>query len=343
MEQEDLYQLLAKYLNGTCSKEESIIFEAWMKASAENRQYYIQAKNIWENSNQSIDPLEISTGKALESVMKRISKESKLKILWRTWQKIAAVLIIPIAITASLWNYSNKETNNNVSYNELHVNYGTRSSLKLADGSLVWLNSGSTFKYPDKFIGDERTVFLTGEAYFEVKSDSSKPFIVQTSSLNVRATGTKFNVLAYNRDSKPQVTLVEGKVSVSKTIGNIQEHLADLKPNQNLIFDTIQQKFSVDQTDLYTHIAWKDGKLIFRNVPLVNVLKRIGILYNVQFELRGKEFLEYRYRATFQEEKLEDILKILKATSPIDYKIIERKPLPDGTFPPRKVIISIKK
>jgi ferric-dicitrate binding protein FerR (iron transport regulator) len=150
-------------------------------------------------------------------------------------------------------------------------------------------------------------------------------------------------VLAYNKDPKPQVTLVEGKVAVSKTIGNIQEHLADLEPNQNLIYDTILQKVRVDETDLYAHIAWKDGKLIFRNEPLVNVLKRIGILYNVHFELRGKEFLEYRYRATFQEEKLEDILKILKATSPIDYKIIERKPLPDGTFPPRKVSISIKR
>jgi len=343
MEQEDLLQLMAKYLNGTRSNEEAILFEAWMKASSANRKYYIQAKNIWENSHQSLNPNDISIEKALKSVLNRISKESKLIILWETWKKIAAIILIPIAIAAIFWNYSKKDTGNAVSYNELDVNYGTRSSLKLADGSKVWLNSGSTFRYPDKFINHQRTVYLTGEAYFEVNSDSTKPFIVQTPSLSVRATGTKFNVLAYTRDTKPQVTLLEGKVAVSKMKGNLNELLADLKPNQNLIYDTILQKFSVEQTDLYKHIAWKDGKLIFRNDPLVNVLKRIGILYNVQFELRGKEFLEYRYRATFQEEKLEDILKILKATSPIDYKIIERKPLPDGTFPPSKVIISIKK
>jgi transmembrane sensor len=342
MEEEDIFHLMANYLAGTTSEEEAIVFETWMNASPQNRKYFVQVKNIWEASDKRFNPAKISKEKALNLVMDRISKESKGITLWKTWQKIAAILIIPLLIASLFWNKEVK-IKENISYNEVFASYGTRSSIKLADGSTVWLNSGSTLKYPDKFISETRVVYLTGEAYFEVKSDASHAFIVETPSISVKATGTKFNVMAYTNDDQAEVTLVSGKVSVSTTSDSSQTLLGQLKANENLVYNTSSHQSLVKETETYKYIAWKDGKLIFRNEPMVDVLRKIGLLYNVQFELHGKELKEYRYRATFENETLDEILKILKSTSPIDYVQVKRSTSSDGTISRQKVIISMKK
>jgi ferric-dicitrate binding protein FerR (iron transport regulator) len=232
------------------------------------------------------------------------------------------------------------DNNNEAVYNEIYATDGTRSALKLADGSLVWLNSGSSLKYPDKFIRGDRNVFLKGEAYFEVHSDKSHPFVVQTSTMRVRATGTKFCVSAYANDREAEVTLLHGNVSVTSQTGNKKnEVISEMKPNQHLALDTLSGKIKINIEDGYKYIAWKDGKLIFRNEPFSNVVKKISQLYKVDIELQGNELQDYRYRATFEDESLSEILKLLKLSSPINYKEIKRQRLPDGSFSKRKIII----
>jgi ferric-dicitrate binding protein FerR (iron transport regulator) len=95
----------------------------------------------------------------------------------------------------------------------------------------------------------------------------------------------------------------------------------------------------VTHEDTYKDIAWKDGKLIFRNEPLEDVLRKIGYYYNVDMEIRGNSLKEYRYRATFEEESIDEILKLLKISSPVDYRVVKREALPDGSFPKKKIII----
>ncbi|NJO68090.1 MAG: DUF4974 domain-containing protein [Bacteroidetes bacterium] len=91
--------------------------------------------------------------------------------------------------------------------------------------------------------------------------------------------------------------------------------------------------------DIYKYIAWKDGRLVFRNEPLADVVKKISQIYNVDIELQGKELQNYRYRATFEEESLFEILKLLKLSSPIQYREVKREIMPNGTFTKRKIII----
>jgi ferric-dicitrate binding protein FerR (iron transport regulator) len=225
-------------------------------------------------------------------------------------------------------------------YNEVSAAFGTRSMLTLDDGSRVWLNSGSRLKYPKDFSGRRREVFLTGEAYFEVESDASRPFIVRTKRLNVRATGTRFNVNVSSIEKASQITLVEGKIAVCKNVaGGKTVEISRMEPSQHMAFDTISGSFKVETEDTYRFIAWKDGKLIFRNEPLEDVIKRIGYFYNVDIELKDEKLKEYRYRATFEEESLDEILHLLKISSPVDYREIKREPLPDGSFPRKKIII----
>ena len=109
--------------------------------------------------------------------------------------------------------------------------------------------------------------------------------------------------------------------------------------NQHLTFDKSTGAVSVVNEDTYKYIAWKDGKLVFRNEPLSEVAKRISQVFNIDIEIRGKEIENYSYRATFQDESLAEILKLLKISSPINYYEVKRNPLPDGSFPRKKVII----
>jgi transmembrane sensor len=115
--------------------------------------------------------------------------------------------------------------------------------------------------------------------------------------------------------------------------------ISDMRPNQHLEYDTLSGDISLSDEDIYRYIAWKDGKLVFRNEKLSDVLQKIGYFYNVDVELRGEELKEYRYRATFEEETFGEIMKLLKLSSPIDYYEVKREPLSDGSFPKKKIVI----
>ena len=340
---EDIIRLITVYLTETASEEEVVRLLDWISLSSENKAYFDQLRNIWEASDRKLDFSTISTDKALAHVMSQI--KGKQVSAWFYWQKIAAVLLIPILLANVIWfafNPFGAGAKNQVSYNEVFAAYGTRSSIKLADGSQVWLNSGSSLKYPDKFVDKNRVVYLKGEAYFEVHSDKSQPFIVQTQTVSITATGTKFNVNAFATSKEVEVTLASGKVSVARmSDGNV---ISDLKPNQHLVYDTSAQSSKlVDFEDVYEFISWKDGKLIFRNEPLASVVKKISQIYNVDIKLKGSSLQDYRYRATFENETLSEILKMLALTAPIEYKELKREMKADGSFPLREIIISEKK
>ncbi|OPZ29901.1 MAG: fec operon regulator FecR [Bacteroidetes bacterium ADurb.BinA174] len=162
--------------------------------------------------------------------------------------------------------------------NTLIVPYGKRSSLTLADGSKVWLNSGSTLIFPTQFTENNREIHLTsGEMYIEVAPDSQKPFYVHTSDFNVKVYGTKFNVSAYT-DSPQSVVLIEGRVSLQH--GNKQETF--LSPNEQAIYAD-NGTFNKQKVNVNQFICWKEGYLEFDDTPMEDVLLQIGRYYNLSF------------------------------------------------------------
>jgi len=340
--QDDILTLIARNLSGMADSVEINLLKEWVEGSADNKKYFEQVKNIWDASDKQIDPNTINTDEALKKVLGRIREIYPKRTIWYYWQKVAAVLILPLAIFTLLSIYKNSHktsSSNEILYNEIYTAFGTRSSLRLADSTRVWLNSGSSLMYPNKFNNKNRTVFLKGEAYFEVESDVSRPFIVQTSTLRVEAASTKFNVFEYDSESKAEITLVTGKVSVKGNTPANSQLISDMNPGQHLEYNRQTGEKNLIDEDTYKYIAWKDGRMIFRNEPLGDVLGKIALIFNVDIELQGKQLNDYRYHATFQEESLEEILKLLKLTAPISYMEVKRKPLPDGSFPKKKVII----
>jgi ferric-dicitrate binding protein FerR (iron transport regulator) len=341
-ENADIDLIITRYLEGLADPEEKNELERWISISGENRRYFDQIKNIWEISDRRNETLTIDQDRAFEKVLQRLAGENRKINLWSYWQKIAAVMLIPILAANLLWllfdsNVSNSESQ--TVYNEVFAPFGTRTELKLPDGSSVWLNSGSSLKYPEKFRGKERLVHLNGEAYFDVAGNPSRPFIVQTTSIAVKATGTEFNVSDYTSDNRAGVALVSGKVSVRGLNGGNDNPLTELKPNQ--LFELVKEsgKTSVTNEDMVEYTSWKDGRLIFRNKPLSYVIRRISLVFNVDIELKGEVLQDYRYRATFEDESLTEILRLLKVSAPIDYLEADRELLPDGSFSRRKVVI----
>jgi ferric-dicitrate binding protein FerR (iron transport regulator) len=342
IEQENQEILITRYLNGEASQDEIGELQKWLDSSKDNLLYFQQLKNIWDNSEHANDIKMIDVDKAFNLIKKRVIFKSPSTNFLYYWKKIAAVLLIPLVLGNLLYflfRSNNWSTNQRPVYNELFAAFGTRSALKLSDGSSVWLNSGSSIKYPDRFVGNNRTVILKGEAYFEVESDPKKPFIVETSSLSVKATGTKFNVSGYTSSDFAEVTLVTGKVEVSLADNKKNTNGIKLEINQHLSFNKVTGNTSIIKEDTYKYISWKDGKLIFRNEPLSQVVKKISQIFNIDIEIKGEEIQNYCFRATFQDESLSEILKLLKMSSPIDYIEVKRDPLPDGSFPRKKVII----
>ncbi len=342
LESENIEILIRKYLDGMASVEEIKTLGQWVEASEENKKYYQQIKNLWNISDPKNAKMKVDVDSAFDDVLSRIEEKPQGKKWIKTMQKIAAILLLPLVLSGYFLGRTTERSgeNTSVAYNEIYASLGTRSKVVLADGSRVWLNSGSKLVYPDKFIKKTRVVTLTGEAYFEVQSDVNRPFIVQTKNINVKATGTSFNVQSIETDPEVSVSLLSGKVTINKSSEKVAQTLITLQPNQRFSYDTSTGQYKTFSGDLYEFVAWKDGRLVFRNKPMSEVVRKISLHYNVDIELRGKELQDYRYRATFEEESLNEILKLLKMSSPIKYSEVNRVRLADGSFSKRKIIIS---
>jgi len=343
---EEILILILRNLERNISLKDMEKLEIWISSSDENRMLYQQLKNIYEASGGKLQPKDISVSKALEKITYVIEKSSISKTYFLNYfKKVAAILIIPLMLACFFagWKLNDYKSdfnkNINSGYSEVFSPLGIRTAMTLPDGSKVWLNSGSNMRYSLQY-EENRTVYLDGEAYFEVVSDSENPFVVNLNSIQVVATGTSFNVQKAITKPNIQVTLIEGSLSVDKINekGEIIA-IAGLEPNDHFIYDTNSDSFEKVVQDPYKYISWKDGRLIFRNDPLEEVVKRIGQIYNVDIEIQGEELKNYSYRATFEEESFDEILKLLALSSPIQYFEPERERLPDGTFAKRKVII----
>lgn len=177
---------------------------------------------------------------------------------------------------------SDKETS---AMNRIIIPYGKRSDITLADGTHIWLNSGSQLSYPSEFKSDSREVFLSGEAFFDVQSNPDKPFYVVTQNIRIKVLGTRFNVSSYNEDNTTQTVLVEGKVVAGTN--KLFAKTIDLVPGERMIYDKSNENLSKDRVDVRLFASWVSGYLIFENEPITEVYKKLERYYNQQIAIEG--------------------------------------------------------
>lgn len=204
-----------------------------------------------------------------------------------------------------------KEKKDKGELNTIYVPYGKRSTLVLADGTRVYLNSGSSLVYPVAFSKDKREVYLDGEAYFEVAKEPQRRFIVQTGSKAIEVLGTKFNVSVDKSLHLFEAVLVVGKIALEAGAGRIE-----LAPNQCYVYRSDSGDEELKTVDVRDYISWTEGRLRFNREPLSRVIRKLEKSYNIEIELLRPKYLEYQISGNLDlrntaEETMDVLMKIL--------------------------------
>lgn len=233
------------------------------------------------------------------------------------YSRAAAILLIPVLLAGG-WLLLRETGKNDQGYStsSIYAPQGARVSFTLPDGTTGMLNSGSTLKYSIPF-GNRRDVTLSGEAWFEVRADEGHPFTVDAADVNLKVVGTSFNVSAYPDENYVEVVLEKGKIVLGC---KAFEGEISMKPSERFLLE--KGVVSREIADPSKYSAWTAGKLVFRSDSMSEVARRIERWYNVNVELMDEDLEKYSFRATFEDDPLEEVLRFLAMTSPIRYEII---------------------
>ena len=216
--------------------------------------------------------------------------------------------------------YGNNQTaSQEINYNTVSIPNGGQYQIVLSDGTKVWLNSASSLHYPVTFIGKERTVELTGEAYFEVAKNAGMPFKVKVKNTIVEVLGTHFNVMAYDNEENLKTTLLEGAVKISAA-GNVNI----LKPGQQLQLNNAGNATLVANADVDEAVAWKNGLFRFNDADISSIMKQLARWYDIDISFEGKIPPTHFGGEVSRNSDLSQVLKILE-TSGIHFKLEGRQ------------------
>jgi len=204
-------------------------------------------------------------------------------------------------------------------FHQLKVPYGKQITVKLVDGTIIKMNSGSTLKYPRSFAHlKTRDIYLEGEALFSVTENKNQPFIVHTAQMNIEVFGTRFSVSNYANDASTSVVLTEGSIGVYDPTQKKKDYLR-IVPNQQIIVEN--GVFSIKEGNIYKHIAWAEGTLFFEDDRFGDIIKKLERHYNVRIESKSTELNNTRYTGSFAAESLPEVLSIFKKITPFKYQI----------------------
>lgn len=221
--------------------------------------------------------------------------------------------------------YKGKKENgaNMLNFNTLYVPKGSKPvRLLLADGTEVWLNTGSSLTYPSKFVGLDRKVKMTGEVFFDVAKNPAKPFIVMANGVETQALGTQFNINAYSDEAVTKITLVEGSIKVErKKNGTLADNLI-VKPGQQVLGGDHLKL--IDNANIDEVMAWKNGWFYFEGANIKTIMKQISKYYNVDIEYKGDVNYSFVMKVS-RTEPISELLKIMELTDLVRFKIDENK------------------
>ena len=214
-------------------------------------------------------------------------------------------------------SYLGNKEEGDLAYNIMRVPRGGEFKVRLQDGTLVYMNSETELKYPVRFVGKERRVYLSGEAYFEVQRDTTKPFIVVMNGNEVRVLGTEFNVRSYEDEKCQFTTLVAGKVLLTTH----DHRCIELLPNEQWIVDP-QGDIRKEQVDVALYTAWKDGNFVFRKQSLEHIMEIVERWYDLKVTFEDEWCKQVSFSGNV--ERYDDFSKLaemLEATGSVKFRI----------------------
>lgn len=318
------YFKLKELLSSEDPEIESLMQSHWEEFSPEGSRAPKDLSEILLKMNQQID---------------ENSKVPVLRKIFTAYSRVAAILVIPLLLALGFF-YS--QFGQSLFQKKVFVDVvspvGSRTFLNLPDGSMVWLNGASHIRYPAVF-GRSREVTIDGEAFFKVKSDKKHPFLVSAKDILVRATGTEFNVMAYQDNLEVSVILKEGKVAV---LDDKQSVIKEMGSGFQLRHNQQSSTNTYSEINAENYSGWINGRLILSRASLAEVVERMERWYGVDIEIVDKELLQLHFKATFVNESVEEALKLLQSTATFNFKFAKRASHEDGTYDKSKIYITKK-
>jgi len=326
---------------GTTEKEERQMLERGL------RQWKQRATGLQNFSSDAEEGDEQVSGSEEGNTIALPQASPSRRIRLVRWSAVAAVILG----IAGVYQYASRSPKPQapVILREVAAKYGTRSQLDLPDGSRLWLNAGSKVSFAEGFATGKRELTLSGEGYFDVKHDPSKPFIIHTGSVDVKVLGTTLNVRAYPLDGFTETTLIQGKAELDlpwKSTGPIQ-----LRPGEKVTMSNAEagvsvyglpiaasaakmeegrtippnfQRHAVTVDPTYKTIietSWVEDKLVFRKEPFREVAAKLERWYNIRFHFANNKYLDEELTGYFKDQPIKNVMDGLQISLGFHYEI----------------------
>ena len=350
--------LIPDYLKAELTVDEIRELISWIKHDSANKRHFDEYCEIWITAKASLKNPGYNFHEGFWKFKQKIKTNEDLSIglskphLFKTITRYAAIFILAFSLGGLLFYYISKRQIKypRQSFSELVVPMGSRAQFTLSDGTAVTLNAGSKLKYDNSFGIKDRIVQLEGEGYFKVAKDTSRPFMVKTSHLNIIAMGTAFNVKAYSDDKTIETTLIEGSVKIEGKNDKIRTEVMVLKPNQKLTFFK-EDSTMVDETarpigktmnnikplhvqkslviprlvrenvDVEPVISWKENRWIFEKQRLSQIAVELERKFDIQIYFDSERLKTVRFTGIILAEPIEQVLEVMSHSAPINFKL----------------------
>jgi len=339
------------------SEEDTRYWVEWIKENPEGLEAIETAREIitFTNNRKSIKKHPEIKEQVFKAIQTKINTEKQIRRKFKQNIRIklygyAASFIIIISLAIGFYKYNIKKTPRTVTYLEVIVPKGQRSQLLLPDNTKVWLNAGTVFRYPQNFGNNKkRSVFLEGEAFFNVQPNKKVPFYVHLKeNLSIKVTGTEFNIKCYSNEKIIETTLVKGSVNlIQKDNHNRTIKEIELQPNEKALYNKKDNKiiiakllpdieFNTVKSTGHTGenmtgkvssvIAWKENELVFDDETFYEIAMKMERWFGITIKIHDENLKQERFTGKFaNKETVYQILDIINRTEPINYKVINNE------------------
>ncbi len=304
-------EIIDRVLQNNATAEEAREVAAWFATPEGQKEF---AKRIEAESEATVD-MDCVDSERIQRVYNRwLAQTKKHKI--RTWRRMVAAVLVPFLMLAGGMSYLIGLNYGATSdWVEVIAANGEKAQVLLTDGTRIFINAGTTLRYPSRFSRKERKVYLDGQAYFYVDANAGKPFKVDVTGAEVVVTGTEFDVEAYSNTEKVVVTLDEGGVTFVH-----EGRVKALKVNQQLVYNRADKSKTIINMDDYSYAAsWRANRISLRDAPLQDLLDKMSRQYDVDFKVLDEKLQHYTYSIVSDDEPLDELLNRIERITPIQF------------------------
>lgn len=304
--------ILQRYREGTCTPAELDALRVYFEQNKLDELQLILLDD-WNEMDENLSISQETSSRIWNRLQQNIPESTEAKIVqigWYKWRRIAAVGLILVVALGALWLNTLLSAPQWVV--ELNPSKDENRRIELQDGSIVWLAPGSSLRFQKGFSKKARAIALSGEAFFQVKKDQSRPFSVSAEGIRTTALGTSFRVKAKSNSPEVRIALITGKVMIQSEKNTLLQTRYFLTPGKQFVLLKGSNNPKVESVDNQLVLDWRDGKLVFEDAPLKHVLLQLKAIYHVDIDFKSKMINDCIVNTSFpKNEPVKNILTVL--------------------------------